>query len=290
VHFFYNVIVFGSFFFAKKTPHFKKKSYLCKMEKTGFIEIRISGTKGNHDLSPDNYDIRELIDLLEKAEGLLYLGDKKDRPLISYSVEEGSVKHIFKTSIQYIIAFNAIMGQVSQSQTIDFLDHKTAIAFENFQNIATKKDYTFGIKTSLEQTNEVKIDKTTRFHRTEAVWADAEFYFYGKITNAGGKGKANIHISTKETGTIIIQTPIDFLQNHEENLLYKSFGVRAVGKQHSETGEIDTSTLKFVDLVDYQTKYDEEYLEGLIDKASKNWMHIKDKDLWLQEIRGGYDA
>jgi hypothetical protein len=40
---------------------------------------------------------------------------------------------------------------------------------------------------------------------------------------------------------------------------------------HSETGEIDTSTLKFIELVDYQPKYDEDYLNSLIEKAAKSW-------------------
>ena len=239
------------------------------MEKVGFIEIRITGTKGNLDLSPDNYDIRELITMLENAEDLLYPGDKKDRPTISYRIEDGSVKHIFKTSIQYIIGFNAVIGQINQIQNVDFLDFKTAKAFENIQDVATKRNYIFSIKTSLDQTNEIKVNRTTRFYRTEAIWADAEFYFYGKITNAGGKDKANIHISTEEVGTVRIETPIRFLEDYDENLLYRTFGIRAIGKQHSETGEIDTSTLKFVELVDYQPIYDELYLKRLREKAKK---------------------
>lgn len=260
------------------------------MEKIGFIEIKIAGSKGNLDLSPDNYDIREVISILENAENLLYPNDKKDRPIISYKIEEGSVKHIFKTSIQYIIGFNAVIGQVNQVQNIDFLDLSTTKAFESIQGIATKRDYVFSIRTSLDQTNEVKVDKTTRFYRTEAIWADAEFYFYGKVTNAGGKDKANIHIYTEELGTVRVQTPISFLEQYDENLLYKTYGIRATGKQHSETGEIDASTLKFIELVDYQPKYDEQYLDSLIEKASKTWAGIKDKNKWLKEIRGSYDA
>lgn len=260
------------------------------MEKIGSIEIRITGSKGNFNLSPDNYDIRELIAILENAEDLLYSGDKKDRPTISYRIEEGSVKHIFKTSMQFIIGFNAVIGQVNQIQNIDFLDIRTAKAFENIQNIATKKNYIFSIKTSLEQTNELKLDKTTRFYRSEAIWADAEFYFYGKVTNAGGKDKANIHLSTEEYGTVTIETPKTFLEDYEENLLYKSFGIRATGKQHSESGEIDKSTLKFVDLIDYQPKYDEQYLKSLREKAKKNWLGTIDPDNWLNDIRGGYEA
>lgn len=260
------------------------------MEKIGFIEISIRGSIGNVDLSPDNYDIREIIAILENAENLLYSGDKKDRPTITYSIEEGSVKHILKTSIQHIIGFNAIIGQINQVKNIDFLDLNTAKAFENIQDIATKRNYTFNIKTSLNQTNEVQVDVSTRYYRTESIWADAEFYFYGKITNAGGKDKANIHIYTEELGTVRIQTPIGFLEHYSDNLLYKTFGIRATGKQHSETGEIDTSTLKFVELLDYQPKYDELYLKTLREKAKKTWLGNIDPDQWLNEIRGGYDA
>ena len=260
------------------------------MENIGFIEIRIAGSKGNLDLSPDNYDIREIISILENAEKLLQPGDKRDRPIISYKIEEGSVKHIFKTSIQYIIGFNAIVGQVNQGQNIDFLDLGTAKAFENIQDIATKRNYVFTIKTSLDNTNEVKVDKTTRYFRTEAIWADAEFYFYGKVTNAGGKDKANIHVFTEELGTLRIQIFISFLERYNENLLYRTFGIRVTGKQHSETGEIDTSTLKFIELLDYQPKYDELYLKALRDKAKKSWLSSIDPKKWLNEVRGGYDA
>ena len=259
------------------------------MDKIGFIEIRITGSKGNLDLSPENYDIREIISILENAENLLYPGDKKDRPTISYNIEEGSVKHILRTSIQYIIGFNAVIGQISQTQNIDFLDLSTARAFENIQNIAKTKDYVFSIKTSVDSSNEVQIDRSTNYYRKEAIWTDAEFYFYGKITNAGGKDKANIHISTDEFGTLRVQTPIPFLAKYEDNILYKTLGIRATGKQHSETGEIDTGTLKFIELVDYQPKYDEAYLNTLIEKASQSWAKIIDKDKWLKEIRGSYE-
>lgn len=260
------------------------------MDKIGYIEIKISGSKGNLELSPDNYDIREIISILQNAESLLYLNDKKDRPPISYSIEKGSVKHILKTSIQYIIGFNAVIGEVNHVQNIDFLDLPTAKAFENIQEIASKQNYVFSIKTSLDNSNEVNINRATKFKRTEAIWADAEFYFYGKVTNAGGKDKANIHIYTEDLGTVRLQTPISFLEEYENNLLYKTLGIRATGKQHSETGEIDTSNLKFCELIDYQPKYDEEYLDGLIEKATNSWHSITYKDSWLKEIRGSYDA
>lgn len=260
------------------------------MDKTGFIEIRITGSRGNLELSPDTYDIREIISMLENAEKLLYPNEKKNRPVISYRLEEGSVKHIFNTSIQYIIGFNAIIGQVNQNRSIDFLDSETARAIENIQEVAVKKNYVFSLKTSLSQSNEITIDKTTRFYRTEAIWADAEFYFYGKVTDAGGKDKANIHLSTDEFGSLTIDTPRTFLEKYEENILYKTFGIRATGKQNSETGEIDKSSLRFIELIDYYPKYDESYLKTLREKAKKNWLNDIDPDSWLNQMRGGYEA
>lgn len=260
------------------------------MENLGYIEIHISGSNGQLELSPDNYDIREIIAVLQNAEDLLYPQNKKDRPLISYDIQQGSVKHILKTSLQYIIGFNAIVGQITLEKNIDFLDLSTAKAFENIQHIALKKDYVFNISTSIANSNEIKLDRTTAFIRKESIWADAEFYFYGKVNDAGGKDKANIHLYTEDFGTIRIQTPISFLEQYENNILYKNLGVRAIGKQHAETGQIDTSTLKFVDLVEYQPKYDENYLNSLIEKATENWSTIIDKDAWLREIRGGYEA
>lgn len=256
------------------------------MEKVGYIEIRVSGNKGNLDLTPDAYDIREVVSIIEHAEHLLFPGERKDRPLISYKIEEGSVKHIFKTGIQAIIGFNAVLGTITTSGNIDFLDVSSAKAVEAFQETALKRDYSFSISTSLEETSILKINTATNFVRNSAYWADAEFYFYGKITNAGGKEKANIHLVTDEYGTIVIQTPQKFLADSEENLLYKTFGIKAKGKQNTETGEIDKHSLKFDDLINYTTIYDEKYLDKLRDKAMK-W--LGDKEDWLGDIRG-YNA
>jgi hypothetical protein len=261
------------------------------VENIGHIEIRIMGHKGNIEVSPETFDIKEIMLVLEQAESLLFPNNKINRPTISYTIEKGSVKHIFKTSVQAVIAFNAIIGQVKANENIDFLDLPTARAIESFQESAKKKDYSISISTSLENTYELKIDKSTYYFRNAAIWADAEFYFYGKITNAGGKDKANIHLTTDDLGTIRIETPIEFLESQEENILYKTFGVRAKGKQHSETGEIDKSSLVFIEIVDYHTNFDEVYLNNLIGKASKKWKQIPDPDKWLRELRGGiYDA
>lgn len=259
------------------------------MEKIGSIEIRITGFNGGQELRPANYDIREVSAMLETAEKMLFPDQKNKRPLVSYALEEGSVNHVFKTSMQFVIGFNALLGQISEDKSIDFLESDSAKALEQIQQIAAKKAYSFGIRTSLENSNVLIIDKSTAYYRAEALWVDAEFYLYGKVTNAGGKEKGSIRLLTEEYGLVSIQTPIKFLEQYEENILYKTFGIRAAGKQHSETGEMDASGLRFVELLDYRPAYDEQYLNSLIGKASKTWAGVKDKDSWLREVRGGYD-
>ena len=201
------------------------------MENIGYIEITISGAKGSLKLTPDTFDIRELTELIQQVEKMLFPGERKERPLVSYRMEEGSVKNIFKTSLQLVIGFNAVLAQVQTSQNIDFLELNSAKAFEIFQEEAMKKEYTFEIKTSVENSPILKIDKSTSYYRTTENWIDAEFYFYGKVTNAGGKDKVNIHLVTEEFGTLYIQTPQEILANLEGNILYKNYVVRAKGKQ-----------------------------------------------------------
>ncbi|MDX1542732.1 MAG: hypothetical protein R3214_02215 [Christiangramia sp.] len=259
------------------------------MEKIGDIEIRVVGKAGNIELSPDNYDIKQIASILQNVEDLLYPNNKKDRPIITYDIEEGSVRHIFKTSIQAVIGFSALLSQVQAQNNIDFLELKTARALEEIQKMSRQKNYEFQIKTSLKKDYELRINPTTKFFRTENIWSDAEFYFYGVLKDAGGKSKANIHLDTEDYGYLSIETGEEFLKEREENLLYKKFGVRASGKQNIETGEIDTKSLKLLELIDYNPKFDDDYLKTLITKAKNNWSGINADD-WLLNMRGGYEA
>ncbi len=259
------------------------------MDKIGDIEIRVVGKSGRLELKPENYDIKHITSILQNIEDLLYPNNKKDRPLITYNIQEGSVRHIFKTPIQYIIGFSAILGQIQETNSIDFLDLKTARAIESIQQLSQQKNYEFQFSTSIKKNVELLINPSTKFFRTENTWVEAEFYFYGILKNAGGKSKANIHIDTDEYGYLAIETGQDFLTEQEENLLYKKFGVRAIGKQNIETAEIDTKTLKLVELINYNPKYDSDYLSVLISKAKKSWKGI-DSDDWILNMRGGYEA
>ena len=255
------------------------------MDQKGTIEIRVSGSKGNLELSPDIYDIKEIVQVFDAVESILFSGNKKQRPEISYSIESGSVRHVFKTSFQTIVATSAVLASVLKTGSIDQLDLPTARAIEKLQADAISKNYEFVITTSEWQNGELRISPQTHYLRSCEIWVDAEVYLYGTLTDAGGKDKSNIHLDTKEFGQVTIDSDKEYLKNIQENLLYKEFGVRAKGKQSLATGEIDLSSLRLISLQGYRPMYDENYLNGLIAKASKSWAGV-DVDSFISDLRG----
>lgn len=259
------------------------------MHNIGEIVIRVTGKEGDQELQPSSFDIKYLAELLGNVEDLLYPGAKKGRPTIAYDVRGGSVNHIFKTSMQAVIGLSAILTQVADQQNVDFLEYKTARAIENIQKLAVEKNYRFELKTSLNEEYELVVTPKTRYYLSQNYWADAEFYFYGVLKDAGGKTKANIHLDTADHGYLSIETGEEFLKNQEANLLYKKYGVRAVGKQNVSTGEIDTKSLHLIELIDYEPAFDQDYLNRLIQKAKSRLKGI-DADEWLNDLRGGYEA
>ncbi|CAN0603035.1 unnamed protein product [Ectocarpus sp. 12 AP-2014] len=62
-----------------------------------------------------------------------------------------------------------------------------------------------------------------------------------------------------------------------------------MGLQNLDTGEVDTKSLKLLELIDYNPKFDKSYLNRLIEKAKSSWKNINPEE-WLIDIRGGYEA
>lgn len=256
------------------------------MDESDKIEIRVIGRIGNEPLSPDNFDIREIKGLFDVVEALLYPNQKNSRAPITYSLESGSVRNIFRTTRQSAAAFIAIVSLVQQSGTLEGLELPTAIALQEVQKSAIKNNFTYEFGTPYNAEPSLTISKDTAYHIDENLWADAEFYFYGVLVSAGGKDKTNIHLLTKDNGLLTIATEKEFLQELKENVLYKHFMARAIGRQNILSGELDTSSLRLVELSSYEPSYNEKYLDILIKKASPKWEDVADADKWVSEIRG----
>ncbi len=250
------------------------------MNSLEYIEIKIK------DVSPQDFDISDLMELLKNAENMLYPNEKKNRPTISYEVKEGSTRNLIRTLAGPVLALNTILNQINKEKSIDFIDPIQAKAIENIQLWSVKKGQNILIKTSLPNTANVEVNRKTQYYRSENIWIDSDLYIYGKITNMGGKTDPNLHLDTDDWGTIIIKTDEDVLANLKENHMYKYVGVHVQAKQNIKTSQLDNKAINFIEFVDYENTYDENYLNNLISQASKSWKDVPDTDKWLAEIRG----
>lgn len=255
------------------------------MKNTGQIVIHLEGKYGAEPLTPDNYDISLVRDVLEHASAMLDLDKKKDRPVATYKIENGSVKNVITVSKQKAVEFASILALMLSTQNpLDMLEPKTAVAFENFQNFSVQNNLSLDIHSSENERAVINITPKSKFRRTEALWVDAEVYYYGILVDAGGKNKSNIHLDTKE-GSVKIEADKDYLANYNGNPLYRKFGVVAIAKQNIITGAIDNSSLVLKKLIEFEPKFDLNYLNEKIAASTPIWSGV-DVDEYLQDIRG----
>jgi|694.fasta_scaffold79906_5 hypothetical protein len=257
------------------------------MERTAAFEVVITGNKGGQPMGPADYDIKALRELLTEVEVLLFPNDRRERPVISYEVQEGSVRNIFRTGIQAVAQTGAVLSLVVGSGSVDVLEPRTAKAIEALQRWAQESDVAFTLRTSLPSSTELRIDRSTHYFRSAATAVETEVYLYGRIVDAGGKEKPNIHLQVDGEGMYVIDAPRQFLEGLERNILYHRMGVRAMGRQNLQTGDIEKGSLQLIELIDYDEHFEEAYLKRLQAKAY-GWLKDIDPDQYLNDVRGSY--
>ncbi|MCX7998202.1 MAG: hypothetical protein N3A69_04520 [Leptospiraceae bacterium] len=253
------------------------------MENLESIRIEIRG-KNETDITPENFDIREIVKFFGIIEDLLFPQNKRNRPSISFSIEKGSVKLNFQTRAEAVKELNQNLKQVQEKQSLSNLLPRFQKALEDLQKYTYEKESRIQLQTSVEEKFIFKIDEQTNYKRISNLWFDSEIYLYGKIILAGGKDKTHVQIQT-EKGTFDIRTTSDFFQNLKENIIHINYGVRVKAKQNIDTGDIDPKSLQLIELVKYNPTLDEEYLKSLREKAQL-WLNQIDLETWLKEIRG----
>ena len=83
-----------------------------------------------------------------------------------------------------------------------------------------RHNYDIEIGTSDKPQRIFKITPTTHYVRRENILVDIECYYYGTLTDAGGKDKVNIHLDTKDAGSLTIRTDKEYLAGYQCNPLY----------------------------------------------------------------------
>lgn len=257
------------------------------METIDHITITITGKTSDGNLNPKDIDISETKELLTDVETLLFptKTDKEERPKVSYEIKEGSVKNLFFIQTAKAIMFTALMSEVGKRGNIDLLESKAAAIIDKWQrkSYLSGREYLITSSVSNEEAL-VIINKESQFIAPQSDWVNVNLYLYGKIFEEGGLKKVNLHILTDRYGKLVVDATEEQLTTGS-NKLFQVYGLWVKGKQNLQTGAL--KDLMLIDFLTYQPEYNELALNKLIDKASENWKKVKDKEAWLEDIRGG---
>ncbi|MDP5169578.1 MAG: hypothetical protein NWR72_04985 [Bacteroidia bacterium] len=257
------------------------------MLQTGTFVIHIEGQRSGKPLGMDSLDVKDWIDSLQYGTDLLFPEGGKNRPQVSPQVEEGSIKFLFVTAIAAVIQVHALLSKINQTKELGILPQKQIKAIRYFANLARKESLqiTLGDTTSLHQG--LFLDKNTEFQPDNSAWIQVEPIVWGKVINIGGKTNPNIHLETKEFGTLIIQSSEEELADQKKNRLYHPQQLQIQISQHAHTGEYDSSSARLIKFIDYdEAESNDQYLDRLIEAGSSAWADVQDPDLWLLQQRG----
>ena len=262
------------------------------MESPGSLYIKINGEVNGEPLTPRNYDVREIMDMLPIALDLLFGADKKSRPQVAYSLEEGSVKHIFITALQVTLSAASALERAQEMGTLHDIDPVRAQAVEKLQSLAIRKARTYEVGANSTSIRPLTITPATSFKAPVIIrhWYETEVYLYGQLVDMGGAQKSNIHLLTEDRGIITLPCNKEYVESIDYNPVYKMCSIRAVGKQDALTDEIDYDSLKVIEIRPHNRSfYNSDYIDSLSRQATENWLgEISDPDKWLKELRG-YD-
>jgi hypothetical protein len=251
------------------------------VEEQGYIEIRV--TNRDNSLTPKDVDINEVKDFISDIETFLYPNrkEKKNRPHISYDIEEGSARHKFFLPITAVILFNGLTSEIKNRSNLDFLDYKRQSIIDKFQKKAYIEGYRIVFNFSLSKVSTLVIDESTDFEMIAPLYFESEFYLYGEIYQEGGKNP-NIHISTNKHGNITVSATKEQIASGDKKT-YKAYGIKVRGKKNLSDKSL--SDLVLLDFIQYEPIFNKSLLDKVIDKASENLDKIKNVDVWLNNIK-----
>lgn len=255
--------------------------YFRKVEEQGYIEIRVSNRENS--LKPKDVDINEIKEFISDVESFLYPNrkEKKNRPHISYDIEEGSVKHKFYLPITAVILFNGLTNEIKSRNNLDFLDYKRQFVIDKFQKKAIQDGYKIEFKNSMTNESTLIIDESTNFEMIAPTFVESEFYIYGEIYQEGGK-TPNLHISSKKYGNLTVSATKEQIISGEKKT-YKPYGIKVRGKKDFK--EDTLSDLTLLEFIQYKPIFNKNLLNKVIDRASVNWSKISNVDSWLSDIK-----
>jgi len=248
------------------------------------LDFAVEDDLGGKPLTPENVNFPILRNFLEDVETFL----KGDVPGITLNesrvqLDHGSLR--IRAFIASALAFSVLgdLEKLQLSGDLDSIQPRRAKIIERWQSNSGKfsrRNYRIGSG----QIN-LQISERTKFaHKNEKLWVDIEKYFTGKVYEAGGKQKPNLHIDLGNGLTVCVDATEKQLAEVEGNLLFKSVTLRIRAQQHLATKEL--RHLHLIDFLPYSKEVDEEALTNLWKKGAEAWKNVSSATDWVETLRG----
>ena len=239
-----------------------------------WLQIRID------DMHPRDLDVPDLIELINDAYTLIYPNPKTKKQKVSVDITDCCVLLDLKTDDSKAIKdMQDALNAANSSRNLDILPPRFKSALLRLKEKTKDLQRPLLINTSQGHPDKpFFLDKNTLIQPENNFWFKTKAYLYGIVLTAGGK-TPNIHLETKNKGTVIISAPYNVLASAKKNLLYKRVGIKASLEQHLNTGEVRNA--QFLEFLPYSLD------EGPVSSSETSaFDDVKDPAQWVRSIRG----
>lgn len=253
------------------------------MDYSSKIDFIIRGNVNDVDISRDSISLSLLSSFTKDINEILNSLPDNNKDEIIVSIQDGSLKYNILISLVAFNLFTSEIEALNSSRDLSLICDKRSKIFEEWSKRAKSfSDLEFEIIP--DGHSGIKINSNSSFIKSdENIWIEGEHYLYGVITDMGGSHKPNIHFSSEDGASYLIDCTKDDIINEKENRIYHAAAIRVLAKQNLLSGEL--KDVKFASFVEYNPKFDAQHLLQIIEKGRNAWSDVPDHIQWVRNLR-----
>lgn len=239
---------------------------------------------GEREVTLDSFSLAAWQTVIDTGKGLL-CDASADANGIFMHPETGSVKAVFLGPVAAVAAAGSFLAAASAGQSLDGFPQRKVNALRGLQGMAVAEKYSIDIEAQDVPGGTLHLDAGTAASAQKITWYEDEINIYGKIIDAGGSPRPNIHLEVEGKGRVKIAISKELLEKEERNLLYRWVGVQTTLRRSLADHSWDPESLRAVRLLPYKPGWRPGEVEALIGRLEKTWRGVN-ADQWLAEVRG----
>lgn len=260
------------------------------MESSQQISFVLRTVIRGQEVTPETIPFALFNEFNQQVQGLV-LGSLKESALEETHgvIEKGSYKLVFPfLPLAVLAALKPDLHTIEQTHSIDGIDPRRAEILEIWQQRSEENEgLAYEVQPAWSQSGPIRIDRQSAYRKSppESHWVRSEKYLLGQVENAGGAKNANVHLRLEATGkTLVLESDQSYIREMADNPLYKRYQAHVVAEENLQTGALRNARL--IELIPFDSTYDEVALDALIAKATPRWADVPDANAWLRELRG----